>query len=383
MLKAMAPKKRILYIITKSNFGGAQRYVFELALAMHEQRHEVAVACGGSDELVTRLRAVNIPTFKVEGFQRDVSLFNEFKAFFSLRKIIREFKPDIVHLNSAKAGGLGALVGRILSVPQIIFTAHGWPFLEPRSRTWKTLAWLGSYFTSILAHKIIVVSKYDFDHSKMPGVKNKLTIIHTAVTNFLLLNRDEARNALLPKAELDNHLHNIWLVTIAELNPNKNHTTAINAIAEFNTSHSTKIFYSIIGSGELIGELKDQVDLKGLNDYVHFFNYLKDARGFLLAFDIFLLPSKKEGLPYALLEAGLAELPCVASKVGGISEIIIDRESGLLTDPNNHVSIVVALDYLINNPDKRSLYSENLSNNIKENFNLEIMLEQTKKLYNS
>jgi glycosyltransferase involved in cell wall biosynthesis len=86
-------------------------------------------------------------------------------------------------------------------------------------------------------------------------------------------------------------------------------------------------------------------------------------------------------LPYALLEAGLAGLPCIASKVGGIPEVIIDHESGLLTDPNNHMTIVSALDLLINHPDQRFLYSENLKQDIQTNFNIGKMLKETESLY--
>ncbi len=375
-------KKKILYIITKSNFGGAQRYVFELALEMKERGYEVAVACGGKDELVTRLQSANITTYQVDGFQRDISILKEIKSLFSLTKIIYQFKPDIVHLNSAKAGGLGSFISRILRVPHIIFTAHGWPFLEPRAKWWKTLSWIGSYLTSIFSHHIIMVSNYDANHMNMPGIKNKSSIIHTAVSPFPLLERDEARNSLLAEGVINNHRFDIWLVTIAELNHNKNHTTAIDAVAEFNSTHSTKIFYSIIGSGELLSSLKEQVALKGQTEYVNFLDYVENARQYLLAFDIFLLSSKKEGLPYAILEAGLAQIPCIASRVGGISEVIRDKESGLLTDPNNHMTIVTALDYLLTNPDERSSYSETLFNHIKTDFTLDKMIEDTEAVYN-
>lgn len=373
--------KRVLYVITKSNFGGAQRYVFELATEMQKLGYEVAVACGGKDELVTKLQSANIKTYQVNGFQRDVSVFRELKAMISLMRIIQNYQPDIIHLNSAKAGGLGALVARILRVPKIIFTVHGWPFLEPRSKSWRRLAWIGSYLTSLLVHQIIVVSKNDLENTRMPGVRNKCTVIHTAIAEFNLLPREEARRILFSETDTERYRSNIWLVTVAELNNNKNHTVAIDAVAEFNSVHPNKIFYTIIGQGELINSLKDQVSLKGMNDYICFLEYIENARQYLLAFDIFLLPSKKEGLPYALLEAGLASLPCIASEVGGIKEVITNKISGVLTDPTNHMSIVSALELLINYPDKRTLYSDNLANSIRNNFTLETMIEKTETIY--
>ena len=372
---------KILYVITKSNFGGAQKYVYELAVEMKRQGYVVAVACGGRGELVDRLKSADITTYEVKGLERDISILKEIKAIVSLTKIIYQIKPGIIHLNSAKAGLLGSIIARLLRVPKIIFTAHGWPFLEPRSRTWQNLAWLGSYFTSLLSHHIINVSQFDFQHGKMPGVQSKSSVIHTAISEFPLLSREEARNLLIGEEKTEQHRSNLWLVSVAELNHNKNHATAIDAVAEFNTTHANKIFYTIIGSGDLQNSLKDQVNLRGLNDYVQFLDYVENANQYLLAFDIFLLPSKKEGLPYALLEAGLAGLPCIASRVGGIPEVISDGESGLLTDPNNHMTIVNALDLMINYPNQRFLYSENLRQDIQTKFNFSKMVEGTKSIY--
>ena len=153
------------------------------------------------------------------------------------------------------------------------------------------------------------------------------------------------------------------------------------AVAEFNSTHSTKIFYTIIGAGELENSLKEQVDLRGLREYVSFKGYQSDARKYLLAFDIFLLPSKKEGLPYALLEAGIAGLPSIASNVGGIPEVIEDKISGLLINSDNHMSITAALEFLLNNPDERNNYAQNLREDMNTHFALFMMIEKTKAVY--
>lgn len=380
-MNSTTQQKKVLYIITKSSWGGASLYVFELATAAKAKGYEVAVACGGNGELVEKLELAGIKTFFVAGLERDISAFKEIKALYSLSQIIKSFDPDLVHANSSKAGLLGTFVARILFVPKVIFTAHGWPFLEPRSRTWKIMAWTGSYLTALFAHEIILVSENDFKHTNMLGVINKCQVIHTAVAKFPLLSRDEARARLFPSEIAIRHLSNIWLVTIAELNHNKNQAVVIDAVAEFNNEHSTKIFYSIVGAGDHESELREQVELRGLSEYVHFCGYTENARQYLLAFDIFILPSKKEGLPYALLEAGLAQIPCVASNTGGIPEVITDKQSGLLIDPENHMSIVSALDHLLRNPDNRSRFADVLCAQIEDNYSLGKMIEKTLTVY--
>ena len=124
---------KILYLITKSNWGGAQRYVYDLASTFAARGHEIIVATGGNGELVSRLSTTPVRIHAVSHLVRDVSFKEEYYALKELYSCIKKEKPDIVHLNSSKAAGLGALIGRFLSVPCIVFTVHGAPFREDRS----------------------------------------------------------------------------------------------------------------------------------------------------------------------------------------------------------------------------------------------------------
>ncbi len=372
---------KILYIITKSNWGGAQKYVFDLATSFAKQDATIAVACGGEGILKTRLEEAGINTYTIKKLERDVSLKKEIIAFFSLFQIIRQVKPDLIHLNSTKAGLLGVVVGRLCRVPKIIFTAHGWPFLEPRSRRWRFLTWLGSYLTALLSHQVIVVSENDLRHTKMPGLKDKLTMIHPAPDPFLPLPRQEARIKLYDEETIAAHERDIWLVTNAELNHNKNQSVVINAVAEFNSTHPTKIFYTLIGEGDDRDHLQEQIQLKGLNDEVRLLGYLPDSRVYLSAFDFFILPSRKEGLPYALLEAGQVRLPTLATNKGGIPELIIDRDTGLTIDVDNHETIVEALEQLVSNPNLREGIATNFQELVMREYNLPKMIEATTQVY--
>lgn len=374
-------KKKVLFIITKSYFGGAQRYVYELASSLPKEHYEVTVACAPLGPLVDILTAAGIVVLPIHNFERDIKFGKDILALFEIIRYIRQIQPDIIHLNSSKAGGLGALAGRLLRVPKIVFTAHGWPFLEPKGRLWRFLAWSGSYITGLLSHEIILVSSYDRQHMHMPFLSSRCSVIHTAVAAFPLLPREESRRALFPPELIATHERDIWLITHGELNLNKNHAVAIDAVAEFNATHQTKIFYTIIGSGETQGELEEQVSFRGLTDYVQFLGYKPDARQYLYAFDIYLMPSKKEGLPYALLEAAYAGLPCIGSLVGGIPEVIYDYQTGLLISPHNHMTIVAALDYLLTNADKRAAYSTALTAHVLKTFNQSTLMEKTIALY--
>src|ERR1700722_15342058 len=123
---------RILYVITKANWGGAQRYVYDVATAAREKGHEVTVACGAEGELSVRLMQANIPVIFVDGLGRDVAPVADVRALLHLLRLIKSMRPDVVHANSSKAGLLAVVAARFSKVPRIIFTAHGWAFNETR-----------------------------------------------------------------------------------------------------------------------------------------------------------------------------------------------------------------------------------------------------------
>ncbi|MFZ2500762.1 MAG: glycosyltransferase, partial [Minisyncoccia bacterium] len=160
--------KKVLFVITKSNWGGAQSYVYTLATRLKDTGADVAVVLGGTGEagsesglLAERLQEAGIRTLFLKSFMRDISLIREFKALRELIYILKSERPDVVHLNSSKAGGLGAVAARLTGVPRIVFTAHGWPFWEPRNFVAQKLIYFFSWITVMFSHAVITISDYD------------------------------------------------------------------------------------------------------------------------------------------------------------------------------------------------------------------------------
>ena len=374
-------KIKILYVITKSNFGGAQRYVYELATSLSKDKYDVAVAFGGDGLLKEKLIEKGIKTFEIKSFKRDISFVKEFYSMLELKSLLKEIEPDVVHLNSSKAGGMGAFIARVMRINRIIFTAHGWPFYEKRNIVWRTLAWFFSYLTTLLSHKVIVVSQHDYNRHMMPFQSYKLINIQTAVPEIDFKSRDDARNILFSRENIEQHKNHFWLITNAELNNNKNLFTAIDAVVKYNETTHQKIYYSIMSDGELKEQIESYILEKKADKYITLLGYVTNGRDYLKAFDLFLLPSKKEGMPYALLEAGAAGLPSIASNVGGIPEIIDHQKNGLLINPNDYTTIINAFKILIEDKKKMDEYGKTLKKVIEDNFSLQYMVEKTEALY--
>lgn len=374
-------RKKILYVITKSNFGGAQRYVFNIVTNLSPQNYEVVVAFGGNGVLKQKLETAGVRTRTIQNFARDINLRKEFRAMGELAQIIREEKPDIVHLNSSKAGGTGALIARILGVPKIVFTAHGWAFLENRGIIWRSAVWLLSWITTILVHKLIVVSHNDYLHMHIPGASKKTSVIHTGVSSINFLTQREARASLYTPEIIDQHKDDFWLVSTSELTPNKNLHMALKAVEQFNATHTRKVFFTLMGTGELAESLAQYVQTHHLETTVMFTGYIENAPNYLKAFNAFIIPSLKEGLPYGLLEAGLAGIPCIASRIGGIPEVITNKITGILITPYTIVEIVSAFSELVEHPEHVQQYTQKLQEKITTEFSLAEMLHKTENVY--
>ena len=370
-------KKKVLYTITKGNFGGAQKYVYDLATSLSKDKFEVVVACGEGETLKEKLEEKGIRVIKLGSSQRDISISKDIKTFFDIWKMIRQEKPDILHINSSKIGGLGSLAGRLTQTPRIIFTSHGWAFNEERSLTSKFFILLLHWITIILSHQTITVSnKTKKDISWMPFVKNKIKVIHNGIKNFEKTEKNEARQILAK-----NYTEKIIIYSISELHKNKGLDIGIRGIALLPEETKQKVLYCIAGMGEEKENLEKLVKELNLKKQIKFLGFLDNAKNILSGADIFLFPSRTENLPFAILEAGLAGLPTIATSVGGVPEIIKDMQNGILVPPQNPKEISEAIVYLLENPEKQKEFGEEIKKTIVSFFSLEKMLSEMIKLY--
>jgi len=171
-----------------------------------------------------------------------------------------------------------------------------------------------------------------------------------------------------------------WIGIIAELHKNKGLGYAIEACAKLDrTNHS--FFLVIIGEGEERERLESLIRNKGLGNRIILTGPVTNAARLLSAFDIFILPSIKEGLPYSILEAGLAKLSVVASRVGGIPEIIEHNVSGVLTAAKDIDTLKSSLEMLIHDEVLRKSFGEELYKKVTTEFSFKDVLSDTQAVY--
>lgn len=357
---------KIIYGITKSNFGGAQRYVFDLALEARKAGHEVAVMCGEGGALVEKLKREGVRVITIPGFGRDMDLLNDAPRLWFIIKTVWREKPDVFHINSSKMGGAGIFVGRLLGIKHIIFTGHGWAFKEQRPGWQKVLIRFFSWLIIIGTHKTICVSEQTKrDIESWPFVKRKLVVVHNGIEPF----------ELMPKTD-----HVLTVGTLAELHHIKGLDVLLKAWKKFQDKHpEAKLI--IMGSGEERRNLEDLARELHITDSVEFRGYVENARQHLSNFDIFCLPSRSENLPYVILEAGFAGLPIVATRVGGIPEVITNGENGVLVNKENPNELFSSLLLLAEDRALRERLGSSIKQKILKDFSIQRMAENTFLVY--
>lgn len=377
-------KRRVLFVITKSVWGGAQRYVFDLAANLPSEQFEIAVALGGDGPLKTKLIEKNITVYTVAGFQRSINLIKDMQVFFELVTIYRHFHPHIIHANSSKAGGIASVAAFFYNLASSrkttrVFTAHGWAFLEMWRPAWQRyLIRIASRLTALLHTHVIVMSSADkraaYQYNMAP--KEKVTKIYNGInppvaTSFLP--RDRAQQELLGDR------HKLVIGTIAEFTKNKGLIYLIEAMPMI-LKKIPDAKLCLVGWGEESAKLKAESEKLGIGKNV-FYVSRSPAAPYLKAFDIFVLPSLKEGLPYALLEAGLAELPVVSTRVGGVPDILEHNKNGLLVDTASPSQLADALICLAQNPHMRERMGHENKKRVESAFSLSEMVRKTIAVY--
>lgn len=366
---------KIIYGITKSNFGGAQRYVFDLAREAKKAGYDVAVLCGGEGSLVAKLKQENIRVISLPHLKRDISLVDELRSFHFIFRTLVEENPDVFHTNSSKMGGIGNFSARLAGVRKIIFTGHGWAFNEPRPFYQKPIIKFFVWLTILLSHKTICVSEKTQRDVSWPLVEHKLKVVHNGIEPFALLPRSEAR------ARLNLNENVLAVGTLAELHKIKGLDVLLKSWAKFSKRYQAKLF--IFGEGEEHQRLENLALSLGISDSVSFQGFVANAKELLLAFDIFVLPSRSEALPYTILEAGFAGLATIATRVGGIPEVIKTGENGILLEPENPDEIHSSLILLAEDAGLQARLGAKLKETVQKDFSLDKIVRETWESYSS
>ena len=357
---------KILYIITLPDLGGAQVHLYEL-ISNLPKNITPYVILGKKGWLSEQLEIITPNVYIVPNLVRQISPKNDIKAVFDIREIIKEIKPDIVHCHSSKAGFIGRSAAKICGVPAV-FTAHGWAFTEgvsvKKRFVYKNIEKIMSKYTQ----KIICVSEYDrkLAIEVMPEYAKNLVSIHNGIP--------DKKHDKVFKDEF------LRLVMIARFSPPKDQITLIYT-AKILIEEGIPIQLTLVGDGPNFSTAKEVAKKLQIDQWVNFLGARTDIENILSKNDIFLLISKWEGFPISIIEAMRQGMPVIASDVGGVSEAVIDGETGFLIPRGNEKFLKEKIKELY---EKRNLcyeFGENGRKRYLKYFTSDKMVEKIIKIY--
>src|SRR3989344_815778 len=340
--------KRILFIITQSEFGGAQRFLYELTTRLDKEKYEILVASdsGEKSEFLNSLEQKSIKTKRLRFLKREINPIFDILGIIELMRLINKFKPNYLHLNSSKAGVLGSIAGFKIKLLRskkfkdlkIIYRIGGWSFNDPWPLWKKKIFVLAEKITAGFKDIITMNNKSDYEQALRLKIKLKkeLKLIHNGIDALKIefLPKDEARLKLfknLSQKQPKIFQANFIVGTIANFYPTKGLKYFIEAVKILKINYDMnleKIKFLIIGDGQERSNLESRIINYGLEKEIMLLGQIPEAFKYIKAFDIFVLPSVKEGFPWTILEAMAAKVPVIATSVGAVPEIIKNGKNG-------------------------------------------------------
>ena len=377
------PARKVALLITRGDIlGGAQVHLLDLALSLGQRGHRVSVLVGSEGLMTDLLAREGIPWRVIPSLVRPIRPLRDLRALRGVMACLREDKPDLLSTHTAKAGMIGRLAAWRLGLP-VTFTAHGWQFAPGISPAQRLFVYATEVILSRLGRRqaVICVSEYDralarryraVPEGRLHRIWNGLPDVPPA--------RQKAASGEGEGGEPPV----LRLIMPARFQAQKDHATLLRGLARLEEKFPGAIPWELClpGDGERLEACREMVRTLGLPaERIRFPGHCHDLAERLPRQDILLLISHWEGLPLVLIEAMRAGLPVVASRVGGIEEVVVDGETGFLIPHEGVDELAERLHQLGMDPALRQQMGRAGRARYAAHFQLPAMLDQTVALW--
>lgn len=388
-------KVKVIHIITRLDKGGSAENTMLTVSGLVRRGYEVVLVRGNPQEsamspgeqqaLESSIREAvsqGVRIVTIPSLVRRINPLKDLLAFLAIWRLIRKERPKIIHTHTSKAGILGRLAAWCFNQSAIIIhTPHGHVFYGHFGRLMTALFIQLERLFAALTHKIITLTERGAEEHLAFGVGKREQFI--TIPSGVDLQRIGAKPTdhsdgkdklgLPPTCPL--------IGTVGKMVPVKGHAVLIAAagkvVRAFPTAH-----FVIVGEGPLEEELRQQQRRLSLEDHLHFVKaWGEEAWAWMASFDLFVLPSLNEGMGRVLIEAMAFGKPVVASRVGGIPEIVLDGKTGVLVPPKDPKRLAEAIIRLLSDRDRCRQMGEEGKKRMDERFSSEAMVTQIDRLY--
>ena len=350
----------ILILTTHLNPGGLSRYVLNLSTSLTRQKHNVWVACSGG-EWIKRLSIEGVNYKFIPIRTKSICSIKILFSFLTLRKFIRQKKIDVVHSNTRVTQALSFLIYKRFSIPYIS-AFHGFYRSSIFRKQFK--------FSGVMS---IAVSRAVKEHLiRDLGIKEeKVKVVYNGIDS------DEFSVKEAKRSDWGFRDEDCLIGILGRISEEKGHFLAVEAIAKL-FSKNRNIYLLVSGKGRLDDKLRVYLKKMGIEKRVRFIDCSPNQ--FLDIIDLLLVPSRKEGFGYSILEAFTKEVPVIGYNTGGIAEIIKDRDNGLLFYHYSSAALVEKIEEIISNADLKKKIVRQAKKDVLY-FSAARMAQDTEKVY--
>ena len=372
----------ILHIHTLPIISGSGLNTLLSMKGMDRKVFKVELACAPGGRLIKLVQKNHMKVHTFKNLVQPIHPLKDLLAVIELTYFLRKNYYHIVHTHNSKAGFVGRLAASMAGVPVIIHTVHGFSFhdQEPlwRQLLFRNLEKLAAYFCD----KMIFISQPLVDWALKDGVvkQDKIVKIYSGIDldQFRPLTDDERDNA---RKKWNIREDDSVIGIVSKLWEGKGHEVLIETFGEIKNEIKGAMLI-IVGEGYLENRLRDLVNRLGLTESVLFTGFQSDIPEIIASFDIAVLPSFFEGMGRVLLEAMAMERPVVASRVGGIPELVKDGINGFLTTPGDAKGLAESIKKLLNDKKLAISMGKEGRKRVTDKFSAETMVKSINKVYN-
>ncbi|MFZ4825959.1 MAG: glycosyltransferase [Phototrophicaceae bacterium] len=360
----MSERNRVLHVLPHVEYGGAAQMAINLITALDAQQFEVHLACLYDRPAHPMLS--NIPTHilhKSRGFDG--------RVYTKLLHLMRQLRPHVVHTHGYVVG-YAQPIALMLGIPQRIHTLH--TLAEKEVGIGWLNRWLyGRWITPVAISEAVSASLHQHHHlTDFPTIANGIPMMTYA-------------HPSLPRAQWrEQHgyeVDDVLIACVAKFRPVKNHAVLVRAFAQAQLPPHVKLLLVGDGESEVIESVRQDIATFNLQDQIHLLGLRGDIPNLLGASDALILTSDYEGNPLCIMEAMCAGLPVIATRVGGIPELVEEGASGILTRPNHADELAHALRTLTASPTLRQTYGQRGQEIARTRFDAAVMARQYEALY--
>lgn len=389
---------KVLRILNRLIIGGPSKNAVYLSRYMQPE-FETKLVIGGredheqdADYLATSL---GIETVCIPEMKRAISMGDDYAAYRKLKKIIREFRPDIVHTHAAKSGALGRMAARACRVPVIVHTFHGHVFHSYFSSLKTNFFIRTERFLAGMSDAIVAIS--DVQKTELSSVfriakPEKFHVIPLGLDLDAFTIDQETKRRMF-REEFGVSDDTVAIGIIGRLVPIKNHSLFLHGIKRLLNNGEGNFRAFIIGDGESRQSIESEADALQIGftterDDTHnkpliFTSWRKDVDVICAGLDIVALSSLNEGTPVSLIEAQAAGKPIVSTRVGGISDVVLENRTALLSDVQDRNGFAENLIRLVSNKPLRDQFSYEGREFVMKKFSYRRLVDDMCLLYNN